>query len=48
MESRLIFLHCNGDVMTRRGRRRIAEAVPLDMDPARIEEDLAGKSTGSV
>jgi hypothetical protein len=34
--------------MTKRGRRRIAEAVLLDMDPARIEEDSAGKSTGSV
>jgi hypothetical protein len=34
--------------MTKRGRRRIAEAVLLDMDPARIKEDLAGKSTGSV
>ena len=34
--------------MTRRGRRRIAEAVLLDMDPARTEEDSAGKSTESV
>jgi|AmaraimetFIIA100_FD_contig_123_41366_length_667_multi_15_in_0_out_1_1 hypothetical protein len=34
--------------MTKRGRRRIAEAVLLDMDPARIEESLAGKSTRLV
>ena len=34
--------------MTMRGRRRIAEAVLLDMDPARTQEDLAGKSTRPV
>ena len=48
MESRLIFRHCEWDVMTRRGRRRIAETALLDMGLARIEEGLAGKSAGPV
>jgi hypothetical protein len=48
MDSRLIFRHCGGDVITKRGRRRIAEAVLLDMDPARTKEGPAGKSAGPV
>jgi len=48
MDSRLIFRRCGGDVITRRGRRRIAETALLDMGLARIEEGLAGKSAGPV
>ena len=47
MGSRLIFRHCGGDVITRRGRRRLAESRDglRDTEP---EEGPAGKSTGSV
>ena len=48
MDSRLIFRHCGGDVITMRGRRRLTETALLDMGLARTEEDPAGKSTGSV
>jgi len=47
MDSRLIFRHCGGDVITRRGRRRITESRDGLRD-VRIEGDPAGKSTGSV
>jgi hypothetical protein len=47
MDSRLIFRHYDGDVITMRGRRRLAESADglADMRP---KEDPAGKSTGSV
>ena len=46
MDSRLIFRHCGRDVITMRGRRRIAESARKGN--VRIKEDPAGKSTGSV
>ncbi len=47
MDSRLIFRHCGGDVITMRGRRRLAESADGLADPI-PEEDPAGKSTGPV
>jgi hypothetical protein len=46
MDSRLIFRHCGGNVITRRGRRRLAESARKGN--AELQEDPAGKSTGSV
>jgi hypothetical protein len=47
MDSRLIFRHYDWGVMTKRGRRRLAESADGLAD-VRLEEDPAGKSTGSV
>ena len=47
MDSRLIFRPYRGNVITRRGRRRLAESADGLAD-GRFEEDPAGKSTGSV
>jgi hypothetical protein len=47
MDSRLIFRHYDRDVMTKRGRRRLAESADGLAD-VRFKEDPAGKSTGSV
>jgi hypothetical protein len=46
MDSRLIFRHCGGNVITKRGRRRLAESARKGN--AEPKEDPAGKSTGSV
>ncbi|SRR6266404_839946 len=48
MDARLIFRDCSGSVITKRGRRRIAETALLDMGLTHFKEDPAGKSTGSV